>query len=331
MSNQIAQHRAEMQRLATPAITQFVAEHPQYSIDADQGGSQSVTNYVIFGRRRNDGGDEQGEQAVVFKYFCRDERKEREVYGLRHFAQTGLVPRLLAEHGTRLIVEERIEGSFLPNPATQIDAANAVDRALAGFTLGQATARLTSVPLTAAAADGFERRFYAGESLAKYLTDILRASHAIQQRVACYRDPLFAWSLAQIDEHLETMLRQPRLLYHQDALNMHFAASRFVGFFDLEMCRVGVAAMQVGAMWRIFTDYGNWTDFAAGFVGQAGRELTKAELEMSRAFAHFMAWRSISDYGDWHGEPLDDKQMAQVEQDAVAWQATLEKNNQVGI
>lgn len=327
MSTPIAQHRAEMQRLATPVITQFVADHPHYRIDPDQSGSQSVTNYVIFGHRR----DEHGEQPVVFKYFCRDERKEREVYGLRHFAVTGLVPQLLEEHGSRLIVEERIGGTFLPNPETQAAAANAVDRARAGFTLGQATAKLTSVPLTTSAAQAFESRFYDGESLFKYLNDILRASHAIQKRVACYRDPLFAESLAQIDANLDAMLRQPRLLYHQDALNVHFAESRFVGFFDLEMCRVGIAAMQIGALWRIFTDYGNWTDFAAGFVEQAGHELTKAELEMSRAFAHFMAWRSISDYGDWHGEPLDDKQMAQVEQDAVAWQATLEKNNQVGI
>jgi len=327
MSNHIAQHRAEMQRLATPAITQFVADHPQYSMDANQSGSQSVTNYVIFGHRQA----EQGKQPVVFKYFCRDERKEREVYGLRHFATTGLVPQLLGEHGTRLIVEERIAGSFLPNPETQADAAKAVDSALAGFTLGQATARLTSVPLAANAAQAFESRFYDGESLTKYLTDILRASQAIQQRVACYRDPRFAESLAQIEANLDAMLRQPRLLYHQDALNMHFADSRFVGFFDLEMCRVGIAAMQIGAMWRIFTDYGNWADFAAGFANVAQRELTKADLEMSRAFANFMVWRSISDYGDWHGEELGDEAMTQIEQNAGGYQAALVKNSQVGI
>ena len=327
MTNQIAQHRAEMQRLATPAITQFVADHPHYRIDPDQSGSQSVTNYVVFGQRR----DEHGEQPVVFKYFCRDERKEREVYGLRHFAATGLVPQLLDEHGTRLIVVARIGGGFLPNPATQTAAFHMVDKALVGFTLGQATAQLTSVPLTAGAAQAFESRFYDGESLAKYLSDILRASSAIQQRVACYRDPIFAQSLAQIDANLDALLRQPRLLYHQDALNVHFDQSRFTGFFDLEMCRVGSAAMQIGALWRIFTDYGNWGDFAAGFANGAGRELTKADLEMSRAFANFMVWRSISDYGDWHGETLDDEAMAQIEQDAISFQATLLKNRAVGL
>ena len=327
MSNQIAQHRAEMQRLATPAITQFVADHPHYRIDPDQSGSQSVTNYVIFGHRR----DEQGEQPVVFKYFCRDERKERELYGLRHFAATGLVPQLLDEHGTRLIVVARIGGGFLPNPATQTAAFHMVDQALVGFTLGQATAQLTSVPLTAGAAQAFESRFYEGESLAKYLNNILRASHAIQQRVACYRDSIFADSLAQIDANLDAMLGQPRLLYHQDAMNMHFDQSRFTGFFDLEMCRVGIEAMQIGALWRIFTDYDNWVAFAAGFANRTGRELSKANLEMSRAFANFMVWRSISDDGDWHGKDLGDAAMAQIEQDAMGYQATLVKNSQVGI
>lgn len=328
MSTPIAQHRAEMQRLATPAITEFVADHPHYRIELDQSGSQSVTNYVIFGRHID---DIQGEQPVVFKYFCRDERKEREVYGLRHFAATGLVPELLDEHGTRLIVVSRIAGAFLPNPETQAAAFHTVDRALAGFTLGQATAQLTSVPLTAAAAQAFESRFYDGESLAKYLHDILRAAHAIQQRVTCYGAPIFADSLTQIEANLDAMLCQPRLLYHQDAMNMHFDQSRFTGFFDLEMCRVGIAAMQIGALWRIFTDYGNWGDFAAGFANGTGRELTQADLEMSRAFANFMVWRYISDYGDWHGETLDDETMAQIAQNAVAWQTTLEKNNQVGI
>ncbi len=69
MSSHLTKHRAEMARQAWPAVERFIQEHPQYTLDADQSGSIGNTNYVIFGHS--------GERAVVFKYFCRDERKER--------------------------------------------------------------------------------------------------------------------------------------------------------------------------------------------------------------------------------------------------------------
>ena len=37
------------------------------------------------------------------------------------------------------------------------------------------------------------------------------------------------------------------LLYHQDPSNLHVEQGRFVGFYDLEMCRVGGTAMQLAS------------------------------------------------------------------------------------
>lgn len=321
MNEQIKQHRAEMERQAWPVVERFVQEHPQYHIDGNQNGSQSVTNYVIFGQRL----DHEAEQRVIFKYFCRDERKQREIFALHHFAATGLVPQLLEDEGSRLIVVSYIPGAFLPWPADHSAASWAIDRSVMGYTLGAATAKLITTPLTTQAAQEFESRFYGGETLAAYFQNILQASQSIHQHVDCYKDALFGRSLALIAENLPSILAQPRLLYHQDALNMHFVGSRFSGFFDLEMCRVGTAAMQIGSLWSIITNYDVWDVFTQGFAEITGQMLDQQDWATSRAFAHFMAWRSISDYGDWHGEPLPPDQMAEVVAQADEYRQRLAK------
>lgn len=335
MDEQTRKHRAEMERQAVPVIERYVQQHPQYTIDADQAGSQSVTNYVIFGRHIAQSGDRQrgdgqhvdrqpsDEQRVIFKYFCRDERKQRELFGLRHFAATGIVPQLLEDVGPRLIVVSHIEGNFLHGPEVDEAAFQAIDRQTMGYTLGQATAKLVNTPLSTEAAADFESRFYNGETLPAYFQNILQASKEIHRRVACYQDEIFAHSLATIEASLPTLLAQPRLLYHQDALNMHFVGSRFSGFFDLEMCRVGTEAMQIGSLWRIFTTFGCWDAFAQGFSAGTGRALSQQSIAASRAFAHFMLWRSISDYGDWHGEPLAEAEMAEMVAQAGHYRQSL--------
>ncbi len=320
MTDHLTKHRAEMTRQAWPAVERFVQEYPQYTIDADQSGNASVTNYVIFGH--------QGEQPVVIKYFCQDERKEREVFALRHFAITGIVPQLLEDYDQRLIVMSRIPGSWLPDLAEKSLAAS--ERAQAGRTLGQATAKLTSVPLPEAVAQNFENRFYEGQGLIDYLQGILQASWAIHQKVACYGDEIFAQSLARIEANLPYILAQPRLLYHQDAMNVHFADNRFTGFFDLEMCKVGTEAMQICSLWWIIATYGVWDAFAEGFAEEARRGLGSQDFAAAQAFAHFLVWRYISDYGDWHGEPLNDRKMAAIIENAVEHRRAIEFYNNRG-
>jgi len=323
MNDHLTKHRAAMAQQAWPVVERFIQEHPQYTIDPDQAGSASTTNYVIFGHRT----EPWGEQRVVFKYFCQDERKQRELFALRHFAATGVVPQLLAEYGQRLIVVSWIPGSWISAPTDAAFDANA--RAQAGHSLGGAAAKLVSVPLSAAVAQEFERRFYDGEVLTAYLQGILQASWAIQRQVACYHDPIFANSLASIEANLPIILAQPRLLYDQDALNVHFLDNRCSGFFDLEMCRVGTAAMQIGSLWRIIATYNVWDAFGQGFADVTRRGLGPQDLAASRAFAHFLVWRSISDYGDWHGEPLSDAEMAAVIEKSADHRQEIELYNRV--
>jgi hypothetical protein len=305
-----------MEKLAYPAVEQFIAQHPEYTINADQSGSQSATNYVIFGQH----GDEQ----VIFKYFCEDERKEREVYALRHFAATDFVPRLLVDHDQRLIVQSRIPGGWLPNPRdTDYDI---VDGDRAGYTLGRATATLLNVPLSAQAASDYESRFYDGLRLEQYVGDILEASWLIHKKIEAYSSSLFAQSLESIRDNLAYILGQKRILYHQDAMNMHFADSTFTGFFDLEMCRIGTEAMQIGSLWTIFAVHNNWNAFVQGHAAVSGRALTKQDFDAAKAFAHFLVWRYISRYGRWRAQPEDVASRAIAEADVAMHAKSIELN-----
>jgi hypothetical protein len=320
MSTHLERHRAEMEKLAYPAVEQFIARHPEYTLDPNQSGNQSATNYVIFGHR--------GQEQVIFKYFCEDERKEREVYALRHFGETGFVPQLLEDVDKRLIVQSRIPGSWFPSPGDP--AFSTVDAHRVGYTLGQATAALLNVPLSAQAARDFESHFYDGLALENYFRDILDASWLIHQNVDAYRTPLFAHSLESIETNLPYILSQKRLLYHQDAMNMHFSESNFTGFFDLEMCRIGTEAMQIGSLWYIFAIYNNWNAFAQGYAAVAGCELDEQDFAAARAFAHFLVWRYISRYGRWRGESGDVANRAEGEEDAAMYAKSIELNNKVG-
>jgi hypothetical protein len=319
MSTHLERHRAAMEKLAYPAVEQFIAQHPEYAITPNQSGSQSATNYVIFGQR--------GQEQVIFKYFCEDERKAREVYALRHFAKTGVVPNLLQEHDTRLIVQSRIPGGWLPNPGDP--DYGGVDTHRVGYTLGQAVAMLLNVPLTTQAARDYESTFYEGLPLEKYFGEILDASWLIHRNVAAYASPLFANSLQTIEANLPYILAQKRLLYHQDAMNMHFAESNFTGFFDLEMCRVGTAAMQIGSLWTLFATHNNWRAFAQGYAEHLGRLLDEADFNAARAFAHFLVWRYVSRYGRWRAEPDSIANRTQAEGDAAMYAKSLDLNNNV--
>ena len=151
----IRKHRQLMKDRATPAINRLVEEHREYSIDPDQSGSASVTNYVIFGRA--------GDEPVVFKYFYDQERRAREVYGLKHWTPSGIVPRLYRDDGELLIVIERFPGGFLPDRDQEGFAE--IDAEQMGFNLGVATAKFCAVPMSRKQADDFETRFYGGQKL----------------------------------------------------------------------------------------------------------------------------------------------------------------------
>lgn len=323
MPDHLTRHRAAMAQMAYPLVKDFIARHPEYAMAPDQSGSHSNTNYVIFGVRASQG----GAVRVVFKVFCEDERKTREVYALHHFAATGLVPTLIAEDGARLIVQSYIPGDWPPKPGEA--NFNTEAAAHAGYTLGQATAKLVATPLSPQAALDFEHSFYDGLPLTRYWRDIVDAAWQVCRNVPVYQSAEFADSLIQIEAILPYILQQPRLLYHQDAMNMHFVGREFSGFFDLEMCRVGTTAMQIGALWHFLAVYQNWHTFAQGFAQCAGQTFSRDDFDAARAFAHFLTWRYVTRSGRWRGDLIDTIAPAQLSQAANDYAATIRLHNSV--
>src|SRR5687768_3126606 len=90
---------------ADAALRSFAAAHPEYTIAADQPAYRGGTNRITLGYR--------GREEVVLKWFCQASRWANELFCLRHFAPTGLVPRLFDTLPDRLIVMERLGGADL--------------------------------------------------------------------------------------------------------------------------------------------------------------------------------------------------------------------------
>jgi len=97
------------------------------------------------------------------------------------------------------------------------------------------------------------------------------------------------------------ILSERQGLYHQDASNLHLANGRFIGFFDLEMTRVGGATMQIASCLRLFDGQRPaWERFATGWARVVGQIPAPRRV---LAAGHLLAWREISRYLSYDGTP----------------------------
>ena len=275
-------------------VDAFTADHPEISRDGVPQPGQGATNRVIIARR--------GDGLVVFKVFCTPERKARETFGLRHWVETGLVPRLLYDVDDRMIATSYIPGNYL-HESWGTEGGTAWQAACRAA--GRTIATLAQVPLSDSDRISFEARFYEGLGpLEAYLSRILDLGHRITGRDPDFRDCFWKDSLDFIEQQLDTILSQPRLLYHQDVSNLHVQGGGCAGCFDLEMCRVGCAAMQLGAAAGMFlTHPEGWRDFREGWEATIGACLSPQEHHAAAAAGHLLAWREISRYLSYDGTP----------------------------
>jgi Ser/Thr protein kinase RdoA (MazF antagonist) len=279
---------------ALAKVDAFIAEHPGYTRQGVEQPGQGATNRVVFVRR--------GDDLVVFKVFCQSERKERECYALRHWRETGLVPELIWDVGPRMIVMSYVRGVYL-GQARQVDGDTAWREACRET--GRAIGSLTRVPLSVADRDTFASRFYDGlGALKAYLGRILELGRGIHKRDPDFRDPFWGENLDFIEAQLDGILSQPRVLYHQDVANLHVRQGRFVGFFDLEMCRVGCAAMQLASsLGMLEGEASAWQPFREGWEAAINRPLTLDDRQAAAAASHLLHWREISCYLSYDGTP----------------------------
>jgi Ser/Thr protein kinase RdoA (MazF antagonist) len=279
---------------ALTKVDAFIAEHPDYTRQGVEQPGQGATNRVVFARR--------GDDQVVFKVFCQAERKERECYALRHWRETGLVPELLADIDDTMIVMSHVPGVYL-GQARQVDDTATWHSACRET--GRAVGSLTRVPLSTAQRAAFESRFYDGlGTLEAYLGRILDLGASIQARDPDFQDQFWRDSLDFIQAQLAGILAQPRVLYHQDPANLHVQQGRFMGFFDLEMCRVGCAAMQLAsAVGMLEGETAEWKPFREGWETATGRSLGPGDLQATLAANYLLHWREISRYLSYDGTP----------------------------
>jgi len=279
---------------ALARVDAYIAAHPAYTRRGVEQPAQGATNRVIFARR--DG------EPVVFKVFCEVERKERECFALRHWQETGLVPELIWDADPRMIVTSYLPGVSLP--AARAAYGEAVWRK-ACWSVGRSAASLVRVRLGSAERADFESRFYDGlGALEAYLGRIHDLGHSIHRRDSSFGGRFWQESLDLIESQLSSILAQPRGLYHQDAGNQHVECGRFVGFFDLEMCRVGGAAMQLASsLWMLEGCQEGWACFRTGWEEESGAPLGSGDRMAALAASHLLHWREISRYLSYDGTP----------------------------
>jgi hypothetical protein len=281
-------------RGALAKVDAYIAAHPGYTRQGVEQPKQGATNRVIYARRDH--------ELVVFKVFCEVERKERECFALRHWQETGLVPELIWDADARMIVMSYLPGVSLPAAR---EAYGEVAWREACLETGRATASLIGVSLGTAEGAAFESRFYEGlGALGAYLGRILELGRSIHSRDPDFGGRSWQESLDLIEGQLDSILAQPRALYHQDPGNLHVEQGRFVGFFDLEMCRVGGAAMQLAsALGMLEGRQDGWVPFRAGWEAATGAPLGPADRIAALAASYLLHWREISRYLSYDGTP----------------------------
>ena len=281
-------------RDALSRVDAFIAQHPGYTRQGVEQPGQGATNRVVFVRR--------GDDLVVLKVFCEAERKERECFGLRHWWETGLVPELIADVDPRMIVMSYVPGVHL-GQARQMDG-DVVWREACRET-GRAIGSLTRVPLSAADRSAFESRFYDGlGTLEAYLGRILELGRSIHARDPDFGDGFWQENLDFVEVQLDGLLSQPRVLYHQDVGNLHVQQGRFIGFYDLEMCRVGCAAMQLASsLGMLGGEVTGWEPFCEGWEAATHRPLGLDDRRAAAAAHSLLRWREISRYLSYDGTP----------------------------
>ena len=288
-------NRAErFTNFALNKVDAFIAEHDDYTRQGVAQLGQGSTNRVVFARRDED--------LVVFKVFCEDERKARECFALRHWAATGLVPELIWADDPRMLIMSYIPGVYFVE-SRRLEGEDAWRQACRAT--GRAVASLTGVPLRREDRADFESRFYSPlGTLEAYLQKILHLGHSINTKDPDFAGPFWKDNLDFAQAHLPAILAQPRVLYHQDVANLHAQRGGFMGFFDLEMCRVGCAAMQLGSSLGMLVDEPDaWPLFREGWQAQTGTDLSQDDRRAIAAAHHLLAWREISRYLSYDGTP----------------------------
>jgi hypothetical protein len=284
----------------------FLHAHPQFSMDNVQPTYRGGTNYITLGHC--------GEQPIVFKSFIRTYRWAHELFCLRHFAPTGVVPQILAVVPEQLIVMTRWADNNAEIPWTLVQRAQLSEQ------IGQAVATLVQWPLPnaatqPAAASEFEQ-FVWREDVEQIARRCVALCRQIQRVLPRYQTDFFTASLDFVEAQIDYVAQQPRLLFHEDISNFSVDQGQFQGFYDLEMMRIGTEPMQLGVVvdlicphWRE-DEWLVWPSFLQGYQAASHRSLTERDFQAILAMNHFYYHIRLCRWGKWDGDPAQTGNLA---------------------
>jgi hypothetical protein len=166
-----------------------------------------------------------------------------------------------------------------------------------------------------------------GRTLEEALAWYVETSRRIQAVIPELRAPVFEVSLRAIAARRGHVLRQPRLLYHEDLGNFCVCADRLSGFFDLEMCRLGCEALQLGVALRLCEESGlPWRSLQAGYQEASGQRLAEEDLGAAKAMRDFYYWIRICRWGWWDGSAQATEHIQAVRKDLSHYAMELGRN-----
>jgi hypothetical protein len=287
----------DLTRASEAAIGRYLREHPASSVEPQQPGYRGGTNRITLGTL--------GDRPIVLKYFGAANRWVNEVSVLRHLAGSGLVPEVVDAVPESLIVMTRLPGCDLRARL----AANREPAAIGRLSrdIGGAVARLTMQGLPHGGERYSPGRDFTVIPWGTRLSDVIRAyvriSRRVQQVLPEYRGPFFDGSLTLLQDLSRRVDEESLILFHEDISNLRVRDDRFVGFYDLEMCRLGTVSMQLGVVLGLCDPGGlDWEKVRLGYEATTGRRLGDPELVLAVAMYHLYVWIRVCRWGYWDGD-----------------------------
>ena len=304
------QNRYAFELEAEHVIATFVRENREFTVDRDQPAYRGGTNCIALGSY--------GPQPVVYKYFRTEDRWRNEWACLAHFEKTGLVPRVLVTQH-RLIVMTRLPGSDL-----DLTGCSPAEVAELSIRFGAALATLAAMPLpvgnaTYSPLSDF-RVIHWHTDLRTVLLDYLDIARRAPELIELYRQPFYARSLWLVESQVDTIAGHRQMLFHEDVFNARSEGARFIGFYDLEMCRLGTEYMQLGVATRLCgPQMLSWSHMVGGFEASQGKVFDEEDFTAILAMGHFYSLQRVF----WGKYPLTPAQRVEAEHDAPGWLADM--------
>ena len=293
--------RIELQGCAETCLSRFLDANPEYAVDDDQPDCRGGTNFITFGSFK--------ELPVVFKYYCRPDRKEQEKVALELFAPTALTPKLYPGETDLMLIMERFSGTTLTMAEANLTG-HQIEQIY--HELGRVMARIVHVAPhgvflrrhNVTAKPGFDYRFYCQADLSTLFDTVTEcASKVLAEQDVPHKGILDA-SLSALRHNRDAILAYPSFLQIDDfhSHNIIVDGSQLRGFIDLEMTRLGNEVLLLAAAMVMTADKPMlWSSLCRGYQKNCQMPMDTQIIVLAQIAAPFSQWIRFMWY--WTTDP----------------------------